>query len=63
MGNQEVSPLSNVVLEDLNPPQVQHVAQSSNSHSLEDIYAAVQQVNFHLESMERHLLFLQEQQS
>ena len=55
--SQEVSPLSNVVLEDLNPPQVQHVAQSSNAHSLEGIYVAMQEVNSHLEGMEKHLLF------
>ena len=61
MGSQEVSQLSNVVLEDLNPPKIQYVAQSSNSHSLENIYAAVQEVNSHLKGMERHLLFLQEQ--
>ena len=60
--SQEVNPLANV-LEDLNPPQVQNVTQSSNAHSMEGIYAAVKQVNFCLKSMERHLLFLQAKQA
>ena len=63
MRSQEVSPLSNVILEDLDPSQVQHNTQSSNAYSLEGIYTVVQQVNFRLESMERHLLFLQKQQT
>ena len=60
---QDIPQIPTIGSVELNPPQFQQPGQSSTSHSLEDLYSLIQDINSRVITIEQYLLFLQEQKA